>query len=74
MAHENEYLAAIGGMTETYGVKTPKRPLPSVGDYVNGETKGKRWSGYVMSAEPGRVAVDVGGAWIAVHELDICRT
>jgi len=67
-AHENEYAAAVAGMNETYG---SCRNLPAVGDFVSGITCGKRWSGYVMSAEPGRLAVECGGAWIAVDPADI---
>ena len=70
-AHENEYVAAANGMTETYG--TP-RPLPAVGDWVNGITSGKRWSGRVQSAEPGRLAVEVAGAWIVVDPADLIDT
>ena len=47
--------------------------LPAVGDWVNGITAGRRWSGYVLSAEPGRLAVECDGAWIVVHPSDITR-
>jgi hypothetical protein len=66
--HENEYAGAVAGMQETYG-----RPasLPAVGDFVSGCTCGKRWSGHVMTAEPGRLAIEVSGAWIVVNPEDI---
>ena len=67
-ANRNEYLGAVAGMAETYGHK-----LPAVGDYVNGVTAGKSWAGYVMSAEPGRIAVECGGAWIVVPESHLAR-
>jgi len=67
-AHANEYAAAVAGMNETYG--TPAN-LPAVGDFVSGCTCGRRWSGYVMSAEPGRLAVECSGAWIVVSPADI---
>ena len=67
-AHENEYAGAVAGMQETYG-----RPanLPAVGDFISGCTCGKRWSGYVLTAEPGRLAIEVSGAWIVVNPEDI---
>lgn len=68
-AHANEYAAAANGMAETYG---QEKPLPAVGDHVNGITAGKRWSGQVLSAEPGRLAVEIDGGWIVVHPSDVC--
>ena len=67
-ANQNEYLGAVAGMAETYGHK-----LPAVGDWVNGTTAGKSWAGYVMSAEPGRIAVECGGAWSVVPESHLAR-
>ena len=67
-AHSNEYLGAVAGVAETYGHK-----LPAVGDWVNGVSGGKAWAGYVMSAEPGRIAVECGGAWIVVPESHLAR-
>ena len=67
-ANRNEYLGAVAGMTETYG-----KALPAVGDWVNGVTAGKAWAGYVLSAEPGRIAVECGGAWIVVPETDLAQ-
>ena len=67
-ANQNEYLGAVAGMAETYGHK-----LPAVGDWVNGVSSGKAWAGYVMSSEPGRIAVECGGAWIVVPESHLAR-
>jgi hypothetical protein len=67
-AHLNEYLGAVAGMARTYG-----KSLPAVGDWVNGVTAGKAWAGYVLSAEPGRIAVECGGAWIVVPETDLAQ-
>lgn len=67
-AHENEYAAAVAGMQETYGAS---KNLPAIGDFVSGCTCGKRWSGYVLTAEPGRLAIEVSGAWIVVDPADI---
>ena len=67
-ANRNEYLGAVAGMAETYGHK-----LPAVGDWVNGVTAGKSWAGYVLSSEPGRIAVECGGAWIVVSETDLAQ-
>jgi hypothetical protein len=69
-AHSNEYAAAVNGMAEVYG--SPLE-LPAVGDFVNGITCGRRWSGYVLTAEPGRLAVECDGAWIVVHPDDVTR-
>jgi len=60
-AGDREAAGAIAGMQEVYG-----RPLPSVDDWVQGESGGKRFSGRVMSAEPGRVSVEIDGGWIVV--------
>jgi aspartate 1-decarboxylase len=66
--HENEYAGAVAGMNEIYGTA---KSLPAVGDFVSGTTCGKRWSGYVLTAEPGRLAIEVSGAWIVVDPADI---
>lgn len=68
-AHANEYMAAAEGMAETYGRIPP--PLPESGDYVTGITAGKRWGGVVMSAQPGRLAIECSGAWIVVPPEDV---
>jgi aspartate 1-decarboxylase len=67
-AHENEYAGAVAGMNEIYGTA---KSLPAVGDFISGCTCGKRWSGYVLTAEPGRLAIEVSGAWIVVDPADI---
>ena len=67
-ANRNEYLGAVAGMAETYG-----KALPAVGDWVNGSSSGKAWAGYVMSAEPGRIAIECGGAWIVVPESHLAQ-
>ena len=65
-AGDREASGAIDGMREVYG-----RPLPSVGQWVTGVVHGNRFSGEVLSAEPGRVAVELDGAWIVVRPSDI---
>jgi hypothetical protein len=67
-AHEREYAGAVAGMNEMYGTA---KGLPAIGDFVSGCTCGKRWSGHVMTAEPGRLAIEVSGAWIVVDPADI---
>jgi hypothetical protein len=63
-----EYQAAISGMHE----HTPSpRPEPAAGDFVSGETAGRRWSGRVERIENGSMTLDVGGAWLAVPVTDI---
>jgi hypothetical protein len=75
-AHENEYLGAVAGMTETYGTgwsdtsNTPKHEH-AVGDFVSGLTAGRRWSGHVQVIEGDRMLVDVDGAWLSVGTQDI---
>ena len=78
--HAREYLAAADGMAETYG--RPRKPdvdqppanagLPAVGDWVNGCTAGKRWSGRVCGVLlNGTIDVEAGGAWLNVPVKDI---
>jgi len=63
-----EYQAAIAGMHE----HTPsRRSEPAAGDFVSGETAGRRWSGRVERIENGSMTLDVGGAWLAVPVTDI---
>ena len=66
--HENEYLAAAGGLHE----QTPSgKTEPAVGDFVSGRTAGREWRGRVEWIEDGRMTLDVGGAWVAVPVADI---
>ena len=63
-----EYLAAITGMPD----HTPSpRTEPAPGDFVSGETAGRRWAGRVECVEHGSMTLDVGGAWLAVPVTDI---
>ena len=66
--HENEYLAAIAGMTDH---TMPPAQAPAIGDYVSGITGGKRWAGRVEIVEGNRMTLDVGGGWVAVPVSDI---
>ena len=68
--HDNEYLAAISGMNDTYGWREAKS-LPAIGDYVSGKTGGRRWSGRVEAIDSDRMTIDVGGAWITANVADI---
>jgi hypothetical protein len=72
--HFNEYLAAMTGMPEHTISPVPECRLPSIGDHVNGNSGGKPWSGRVQQVEPGRVVVEIDGAWIVVPPEDITRT
>lgn len=65
-AGDAEAVAAVRGMQETYG-----RPLPVPGDLVTGTAGGRRFTGTVLAAEPGRVAVEIDGAWIVCSPDDI---
>ena len=62
-----EAAGAINGMRAIYGPK----PLPSVGQWVQGTVGGRRFSGAVTLAEPGRVVVDVDGATVTVRPSDL---
>jgi hypothetical protein len=68
--HDNEYLAAIAGMNDTYGWREAKS-LPAVGDFVSGCTHGKRWSGRVEAIDSDRMTIDVNGGWITASVSDI---
>jgi len=61
-AHECEYLGAVAGMNDASGCY----PLPLEGAEVTGSAGGRRFRGIVQSAEPGRVVVEISGAWISV--------
>ena len=58
---DREAAGAIEGMREVYG-----RPLPSIGDWVRGECRGRAFSGEVVEAEPGLVLVKVDDLKIMV--------
>ncbi|MGI9176389.1 MAG: hypothetical protein ACR2IT_00860 [Pirellulales bacterium] len=62
-----EAVAAINGLAEVYGGPL----LPDEGQWVTGVTCGKRFSGCVQSAEPGRVVVEIDGAWLVVRPSEI---
>jgi len=66
--HHCEYLAAIAGLHEQ---TISLRALPAVGDFVSGYSGGRHWSGYVQQIEPGRMVVEVSGAWLVVDPKDI---
>jgi hypothetical protein len=65
---ENEYLAAVAGMQDTYG--TPQ-PTLAVGDFISGLSAGKRWSGRIEWIDGDRITIDVGGGWVAVSAADV---
>jgi hypothetical protein len=53
-AHQNEYLGAVAGMTETYGPRLPER-----GEAVRGVSAGKRWSGTCVHSDQFRLIVEI---------------
>jgi hypothetical protein len=65
-AHANDYLGAVAGMAETYGL-----PLPTVGEEIAGVTAGRFWRGTVEWVKDHEVCVDVGGCWVYVPLADI---
>ena len=68
-AHDAEYAAAVAGMSETYGTRTPRTYAD--GDFVSGITCGKRWQGRIEWIDGDRVTVNVDGGWVAVSVKDI---
>jgi len=70
--HENEYLAAITGLSEQTPSPAHKKPEPAVGDFVSGCTAGRRWSGRVEWVnDRGEICVDTDGSWVYVPVADI---
>jgi hypothetical protein len=61
-----EAAAAIREMRLTYG-----RPLPEPGDAVTGTAGGRRFAGVVLASEPGRLHIEIDGAWIVCSPNDI---
>jgi hypothetical protein len=70
MAHENEYLAAVAGMQDTYGKPQHEH---AVGDFVSGLTAGRRWSGEIewFSDDGKTMTVNVDHSWVTVPVADI---
>jgi hypothetical protein len=67
--NENEYLAAVAGLSEQ---TLSKKPEPAVGDFVSGTTCGRRWSGRVeWINERGEICVNTDGSWVYVPARDI---
>lgn len=66
-AHHAEYLAAAAAIHD----QTPRAPVIAVGDFISGETAGKRWSGHVEWIEGDRITIDVGGGWLSVSAADV---
>ena len=60
-AHGNEYAAAVAGMADTYGHAL------AVGDFVNGLSGDKHWSGRVVEV----VGIDCDGATITAPLSDL---
>jgi hypothetical protein len=68
-AHDREYAAAVAGMAETYGTRTPRTYAD--GDFISGITAGKRWQGHIEWIDGDRVTVKVGGSLQAYSIKDI---
>jgi hypothetical protein len=69
MPGDAEAAAAVAGMQDVYG-----RPLPSIGDWINGSSGGKQWSGRVMDVSGSTVIVGLdGGAHLVAPTSDIGR-
>lgn len=64
---DSEADAAIRGMQEVYG----PAPLPAIGQWVTGRTGRRTFSGEVSESEPGRVVVEIDGAWLIVSPSEI---
>ena len=61
MAGDREAAGAIAGMQSIYG-----RPLPSIGQWVRGECRGRTFSGEVVEAGPALVVVKIDDMQIVV--------
>lgn len=69
-AHHAEYLAAAAALHEQ--TPPPVQTHFAAGDYVNGITAGKRWSGRIeFFSDDGRICVNVNGEWLYVNAGDI---
>ena len=67
--HHREYLAAVANLHE----QTPS-PAPrtyAVGDFVSGESGGKRWSGRIFAVDGDRLSIEMPGAWLSVSAQDV---
>ena len=64
-AHENEYAAAVAGMADTYGHAL------AVGDWVNGLSGDKHWSGRVVYVMDSHVVIDCDGATVTAPLSDL---
>jgi hypothetical protein len=58
MPGDAEAAGAIAGMQDVYG-----RHMPSVGDWVNGESAGRRWAGRVLRIDESTVVIDLDGEY-----------
>jgi hypothetical protein len=68
--HENEYLAAVAGLSEQT-VSPAKRVTYAIGDFVSGISGGKRWQGRIWNVEGDRLSIEIDGGWLAVSSRDI---
>jgi hypothetical protein len=67
--HHNEYLAAVAGMADHTMPPAPR--TYAVGDFVSGESGGKRWSGRIFAVDGDRLSIEMPGAWLSVSAKDI---
>ena len=67
-AHQNEYLGAVAGMTETYG---DVKPMPAVGDNVHGVAGGKAFNGQLVELSETTATVAVDMAWLILDPSDL---
>ena len=68
--HENEYLAAVGGLHEQTVSPSPQRTF-AIGDFVSGISGGKRWQGRIFAIDGERLSIEMPGAWLAVSANDV---
>jgi hypothetical protein len=67
---ENEYLAAVANLHEQTPSPAPVRTY-AVGDFVSGESGGKRWSGRIFALDGDRLSIEMPGAWLSVSAQDV---
>jgi hypothetical protein len=67
---ENEYLAAVAGLSEQT-VSPRTRVTYAIGDFVSGMSGGKRWQGRIWNVEGDRLSIEIDGGWLAVSAGDV---
>lgn len=65
-----EYLAAAAAICEQTPSPAPKHTF-AIGDWVNGVSGGKPWSGRIVAILGSRIDIEADMAWLTVDAKDI---